>query len=80
MPPSMKEVMEIKNYIKKDDSDIKDGPALTTAVWALYKGATQNKSATMKAYDSDKSGFVKSVNAAAKRMADKRAAKKAAKA
>ena len=78
MPKPMQDVMELKNKIKKDNSDIKDGPGLTTVCWGLYKGADNNAAQAFKAYkDMSKEKFVKMVEDKIKEMAAKRAAKKA---
>jgi len=78
MPKPMQDVMEIKNKIKADNKDVKDGPGLTTVVWGLYKGADNDSAKALDKYKSiGKEKFVKMVEDKIKEMAAKRAAKKA---
>ena len=77
MPKFLQEVMKIKAVIKADDSDIKDGPALTTVVSSYLKSAGSVEKAIEHYHKLKKSGeFKKSYNDAAKRIADKRQKKK----
>ena len=57
MNPKFKDVLSLKEHIKKDD--VKDGIPLTTLAWGLYKGANNDLSGAKKAYNDDKSGFMK---------------------
>lgn len=78
MPKPMQDVMELKNKIKKDNSDVKDGPGLTTVCWGLYKEANNDADKAFEKYKSMKDKFVKMVEDKTKEMAAKRAAKKSA--
>ena len=78
MPKPMQDVMELKNKIKKDNSDIKDGPGLTTVCWGLYKGADNDLNKAFDKYKSMKDKFAKMVEEKTAEMAAKRAAKKSA--
>ena len=78
MPKPMQDVMQIKNKIKANNKDVKDGPGLTTVVWGLYKGADNNATKAYEKYEAiGKEKFVKMVEEKIKEMAAKRAAKKA---
>ena len=77
MPKPMQDVMELKNKIKKDNSDIKDGPGLTTVCWSLYKEASNDAAKAFDKYKSMKDKFAKMVEDKTREMAAKRAAKKA---
>ena len=78
MPKPMQDVMELKNKIKKDNSDIKDGPGLTTVCWGLYKGAGNDLNAAYEKYRSMKDKFPKMIEDKIAELAAKRAAKKSA--
>ena len=78
MPKPMQDVMELKNKIKKDNADIKDGPGLTTVCWGLYKEANNDAAKAFDKYKSMKDKFAKMVEDKTKEMAAKRAAKKSA--
>ncbi len=81
MNPFMKNVMEIKAVIKKDDSNVKDGPALSSVVSAYLKSGGNVDKAVELYHKEKKSGdFKKKINESLDRMAKKRAEKKAAKA
>jgi hypothetical protein len=77
MPKPMQDVMELKNKIKKDNADIKDGPGLTTVCWGLYKEANNDAAKAFDKYKSMKDKFAKMVEDKTREMAAKRAAKKA---
>jgi len=78
MPKPMQDVMELKNKIKSDNSNIKDGPGLTTVCWGLYKEVGNDVGKAYDKYKSMKDKFAKLVEEKTKEMAAKRAAKKAA--
>ena len=72
------EINYLKNKIKKDNSDIKDGPGLTTVCWGLYKGADNDLNKAFEKYKSMKDKFPKMVEDKIAELAAKRAAKKSA--
>lgn len=76
MPKPMQDVMELKNKIKSDNSDIKDGPGLTTVCWGLYKEVGNDVTKAFDKYKSMKDKFARMVEDKTKEMAAKRAAKK----
>jgi len=79
MPKFMEDLMAIKKEIKSDNSDLKDGPAMSKVASEFLKKAGSVKGA-VDLYMDDKKGFEKKLEAAKKAMEEKRAAKKASKA
>ena len=78
MPKPMQDVAELAGKIKKDNSDIKDGPGLRTLCWGLYKDAGNDVSKAFDKYKSMKDKFPKMVEEKTAEIAAKRAAKKSA--
>jgi hypothetical protein len=79
MPKFMEDLLKIKAHVKKDSS-IKDGPALSKVISAYLKTAGSVDKAIDLFDEKKKSGaFKKAYDEANQQMAEKRAAKKAAK-
>ena len=60
MNPAMKDVLKLKEEIKKDD--LKDGVPLTIMAWDLYKSNNRDLEKAIKEYKGDKSAYAKKLD------------------